>query len=155
MVLATLLTACTGKPVQNELAAKVNTNNFQPANLETSLMEHFVYSVNTRNQAALMDLFNESATFNMIDLVNVGTTLPQNNYTVSFTGKGEIEGWMELHVPTMGQLEPVEYTFEGNVVNLEALIIFDSQIQHIRLSAVTGDGKFNTLYLYYENIEYP
>jgi hypothetical protein len=151
LVLTSFLTACSAKNAIPAQDATFSPGADQPAQVTpnvTGPLEDFVNAMNNHQVAETLDLFDDSAHLIGVDQINYGLTL-DGAYT--YSGKAEIEGWLEYQTAAIIKIVPQENTLSTNT--LEAVFYYTNHIEYVSMDAQIQAGKFNTLYYYIEKIE--
>jgi hypothetical protein len=150
LVLTSFLTACSAINAVPDHDAAFSSNAAQPAQVTpngTGPLEDFVNAMNNHQVAETLDLFNDSANLIGVDQINDGLTL---DGTYTYSGKAEIQGWLEYQTAAIIKIIPQENTLSTNT--LEAVFYYTNHVEYVRMDAQTQEGRFNSLYYYIEEI---
>jgi hypothetical protein len=152
IVLTSFLTACSDKVISSFLEATTGTYIDPPPTQDTlnhsDLLEDFVNAINNHQIAETVDLFDESANLVGIDQINYGLTL---DGTYSYSGKAEIEGWVEYQSERIIKIVPQENKVSSD--SLDVIFYYPGHVEYVTMEAQTQGGKFKSLYYYIEKIE--
>lgn len=157
LTLISLLTACSDNSVtriRGELPTNSNTSASQPTQDDRSVLVDFLDALNNHQIAETMYLFNDEAILTMVDQINFGTTLPENDSPYTYRGKAEIEGWLEYQAGAIIRIVPGVYRESDNSITLEAVFYYTNQVCNIRVDAQTQGGRFNSLTYYIQKVNH-
>jgi hypothetical protein len=156
LLLSGLLTACSGAtttPVKTTTTPASVIPSAEASPADTGLLEEFVYDVNTHQITKALDLFYDSAEVTESNQVGLGTTLPTKGSSYTYSGKAQIEEWLNSKVAANLQVVPVDYQTAVNVINMNALFYYTDQVHNIKVFSQIQDDRFTQLYFVIEQIK--
>jgi hypothetical protein len=154
-LILSLLTACSDKGVtqtNREIPSDSSTNGSQSTKVSRSVLLDFLDTLNNQQVGDTLDLFNDEAVITMVDQINVGTTLSENESPYTYSGKAEIKGWLEYQARAISRIVPEEFSESNDIFSVEAAFYYPNQVCNIRVEAQTQGGMFNSLYFYVEKV---
>lgn len=150
LLLTGLLTACAENRVVQGHAVIYTSSASQLVSPDISVLEEFVNAMNDQQAQASLDLFDDLIVLTSNAQYNLGTNIALHGWINTYTGKAEVQGWLEYQTGAVIRIVPVASSVAAQVVTLQAVFYYSNFVQEIRLDAVTVGGRIKTLHLFIE-----